>query len=632
MFPASATSTARWRRSRRPPRHGQFELRVMVKVRSFGQSPDRRTGAARAPTRPCAAAGRPHRDGGGGEGPATAQGRLRRTRLARAAGDARGPARSRWQQLGRRGGIGGVADRLARIRQRGDRTRARRGARRRDRRGRARRGRRAVAEPAGRVPAVRALPPARRFRAERRDHRGGAILLLAALAGIPRWLGEVCVLGAIGSYVLAVGLQPSVVRAGIAGALASLAWLASRPRDRWYFLLVAAIVAPRMESVQPARARLPALVRGRVRDLRARSADRAAARGLSACRACSLLPIAVSAACGLCTAPLLWLDFGALPSTPCRRMRWPSRRCHSCSALGLISAVVHPILPAIAEALAWLNGWFAAYLAWCARFVGGLPTLRCRRSGLCCSSPTAQDFSPGSQSGCSRPACGASASSVARAWPSAWPGACSDEPGTILGWPWPPSSSPSTSCPATDRPKIEEALRRLRSRVGEGGAEILSAAETSGEDAVATCNAPGLFAVGGRARGRPARRELEGGGREGHRGVPRRPGPRDRARAGRLGDQEGLRRSRRPARRRASSCSTTSPSRSCPNWVAERFRALGANADREACRLLVELVGDNVTELETEIEKLVTWADGETVDATAVRGLAAGRAEIPIFA
>jgi hypothetical protein len=35
--------------------------------------------------------------------------------------------------------------------------------------------------------------------------------------------------------------------------------------------------------------------------------------------------------------------------------------------------------------------------------------------------------------------------------------------------------------------------------VGEGGAEILSAAETSGEDAVATCNAPGLFATGGRA-------------------------------------------------------------------------------------------------------------------------------------
>jgi DNA polymerase III delta subunit len=48
----------------------------------------------------------------------------------------------------------------------------------------------------------------------------------------------------------------------------------------------------------------------------------------------------------------------------------------------------------------------------------------------------------------------------------------------------------------TDRPKIEEAVRRLRARVGEGGSEVLSAADTSGEDAVAACNAPGLFAVG----------------------------------------------------------------------------------------------------------------------------------------
>ena len=37
------------------------------------------------------------------------------------------------------------------------------------------------------------------------------------------WLGELAVLGAISAYVLAVGLQPSVVRAGVSGALASSA-------------------------------------------------------------------------------------------------------------------------------------------------------------------------------------------------------------------------------------------------------------------------------------------------------------------------------------------------------------------------------------------------------------------------
>jgi predicted membrane metal-binding protein len=36
------------------------------------------------------------------------------------------------------------------------------------------------------------------------------------------------------AYVLAVGPQPSVIRAGIAGSLASLAWLSGRLRDAWY--------------------------------------------------------------------------------------------------------------------------------------------------------------------------------------------------------------------------------------------------------------------------------------------------------------------------------------------------------------------------------------------------------------
>ena len=69
----------------------------------------------------------------------------------------------------------------------------------------------------------------------------GTILLVWTL-GLPRWFGELGALAAVAAYVLAVGWQPSVVRAGVAGGLASLAWLASRPRDRWYFLLVGAAV------------------------------------------------------------------------------------------------------------------------------------------------------------------------------------------------------------------------------------------------------------------------------------------------------------------------------------------------------------------------------------------------------
>jgi competence protein ComEC len=70
----------------------------------------------------------------------------------------------------------------------------------------------------------------------------GSVLVLAWLFGVPRLAGELGALVAIGGYVLAVGAQPSVVRAGIAGALGSLASLTSRVPDRWHFLLVSAIV------------------------------------------------------------------------------------------------------------------------------------------------------------------------------------------------------------------------------------------------------------------------------------------------------------------------------------------------------------------------------------------------------
>jgi competence protein ComEC len=70
----------------------------------------------------------------------------------------------------------------------------------------------------------------------------GGVLALAWLLGISRWLAQIWALAAVAGYLMAVGWQPSVVRAGVAGALASLAWLAGRPRDRWYFLFVGAAV------------------------------------------------------------------------------------------------------------------------------------------------------------------------------------------------------------------------------------------------------------------------------------------------------------------------------------------------------------------------------------------------------
>ena len=69
-----------------------------------------------------------------------------------------------------------------------------------------------------------------------------------------------------------------------------------------------------------------------------------------------------------------------------------------------------------------------------------------------------------------------------------------------------------------------------------------------------------------------------------------------------------------------------------PEWVADQFARAGASADRDACRALVEAVGDDVGDLASEIQKLATWAGGEQITRAAVEELAVGRAETPIFA
>ena len=43
-------------------------------------------------------------------------------------------------------------------------------------------------------------------------------------------------------------------------------------------------------------------------------------------------------------------------------------------------------------------------------------------------------------------------------------------------------------------------------------------------------------------------------------------------------------------------------------WVTKQFAELEAKAHPDACRLLVELVGENSDELRLEVEKLVLWA------------------------
>jgi len=276
-----------------------------------------------------------------------------------------------WHQIGRRGGVSGIGDRLR------DRVelavgRGTSGLRR------------------GLVLGVvlgedEGLPDA-----VRRDFRASGLYHLLAVSGqnvafiaagflglgwvlrLRRTIRELLTLGAIGAYVLAVGWQPSVVRAAIAGALVSLAWLAARPRDRWHFFALGAFV---LLAWMPTSLFDPgfqlsfaavAAIFVCVPHVRARVVGPVVPERLAQAAAVALV-------CGLVTAPIVLAQFGRAPvyTVPANVIAEPAMPL--VLGLGLLAAAVDPISPSAATALAWLAGWSAAWLELVARTVGELP-------------------------------------------------------------------------------------------------------------------------------------------------------------------------------------------------------------------------------------------------------------------
>lgn len=179
-----------------------------------------------------------------------------------------------------------------------------------------------------------------------------------------------------------------------------------------------------------------------------------------------------------------------------------------------------------------------------------------------------------------------------------------------------------------DRPKIQRAVRRLRDRIGDDATELLSANDTSGDDAVAACNAPGLFGCGERLvivsdveRWKAADAKAIGtylGG----------PAP-DTVLA--LVAEE-----MKKDAALAKACAKAGDvlvydvvKKRLPEWVGRQFNDREVAADAEACRLLVEIVGEDVHALATEIDKLATWSNGDPIGAGEVERLVTGCAEIP---
>jgi DNA polymerase-3 subunit delta len=179
-----------------------------------------------------------------------------------------------------------------------------------------------------------------------------------------------------------------------------------------------------------------------------------------------------------------------------------------------------------------------------------------------------------------------------------------------------------------DRPKIQRALRRLRDRIGDDATEVLSAVEASGEDATAACNARGLF--GGGQRLVIVTDDDRWTSADAKAIVAYLASPTPATVLALIGEEM------KKDSALGKACAKTGDvlvydvvKRRLPEWVGKQFAERGVAVDPEACRVLVEIVGDNPEALASEIDKLATWAGGEPLSVADVESLAAGCAEIP---
>ena len=154
----------------------------------------------------------------------------------------------------------------------------------------------------------------------------------------------------------------------------------------------------------------------------------------------------------------------------------------------------------------------------------------------------------------------------------------------------------------TDRPKVTRALRRLRDRVGEAATEILSAQDASADDVAAACNALGLFTVERRLVVVDQVERWKAADLKALEAYLNGPAPttvlalvgdeikRDSALAKAVAKSGEVLLYDLPKRGRKADL---------PRWVEGQLKERGIVIDHEAARALVDLVGDNVTELAT---------------------------------
>jgi DNA polymerase-3 subunit delta len=181
----------------------------------------------------------------------------------------------------------------------------------------------------------------------------------------------------------------------------------------------------------------------------------------------------------------------------------------------------------------------------------------------------------------------------------------------------------------SDRPKVDRAVGRLRARYEADAVELHAADETSGDDAVAACNAMGLFGSGSRLiviDGVEAWKAPDAKAIADYLKAPM-PGTTIALVGNELKKDAPI--AKAVAAGKGEVLLWDVAQRAVARWIAEQFKVHGARAEPEACRLLADLVGDDLYDLASEVDKLATWANGAEVTEADVDAIVAPRAGSP---
>ena len=192
----------------------------------------------------------------------------------------------------------------------------------------------------------------------------------------------------------------------------------------------------------------------------------------------------------------------------------------------------------------------------------------------------------------------------------------------------------------SDRPKVDTAIARLRSHFEPEAMEHVSALDTSGDEAVGLCNAGSLFGdarlivvtevdgakqTDGRRKGGWKAADVEAVA-----GYLASPAP---ATVLALVAEELKSSSAlwKACAKAGSVLGFDVAKKKLQAWVAEQFHQRGARAEPDAVAALLQLVGDDLRALKTEVDKIATWAGDEPIGEREVEALVAPNADVPIY-